>query len=277
MALSIKLIVTDMDGTLLDADHTTVPPRNIAAFRAARARGVKLAIASGRTWCLIQDTVEQLGGIDYAILGNGAAVRVVESGEHIYENAIPNAQAQRLIRCLKAEGLPYEIYCRGQNLVERADQERIQKGLLSPEFAALYRRRSQFEPDLIEALAGRPMEKINLFYVPPERREAIQAAVRATGPVEITNALASNMEINYGGASKGTALAALAERLGLSAGEVMAFGDADNDLEMLSWAGWSFAMENAVPEAKAAAKYVTAANTEAGVAQAVEKFVLGEE
>ena len=50
--MSIKLIVMDMDGTLLDEDHATIPQRNIDALRAASMRGVKLALASGRTWSL---------------------------------------------------------------------------------------------------------------------------------------------------------------------------------------------------------------------------------
>ena len=54
----------------------------------------------------------------------------------------------------------------------------------------------------------------------------------------------------------------------------MAFGDAGNDLELLSWAGWSFAMANGTDQAKAAARYVTGSNTEAGVAMAVERYFL---
>ena len=84
------------------------------------------------------------------------------------------------------------------------------------------------------------------------------------------------MEFNYGGVSKGAALAALAERLGFARSEVMAFGDASNDLTMLSWAGWSFAMANAMAGVKAVAKYQTASNHEAGVGQAVERYVLGQ-
>ena len=82
------------------------------------------------------------------------------------------------------------------------------------------------------------------------------------------------MELNAPGVHKGRALAALAQRLGLTADQVMAFGDADNDLEMLEYARWSFAMGNAAPEAKAAAKHVTGANDEGGVAMAVEEYVL---
>ena len=57
----------------------------------------------------------------------------------------------------------------------------------------------------------------------------------------------------------------------------MAFGDADNDLGMLSWAGWSFAMGNGTDKAKAAAKYVTGRNSDSGVAQGVEQYALGQQ
>ncbi len=273
--MSIKLIVTDMDGTLFDDDHVTVPARNVAAFRKARERGVKLALASGRTWSILRDAAEQLGGVDYAILSNGAAIRESATGEYIYENGFPNAQAQALIEGLIREDLPFEVYCRGQNYLRPMDTSRLGEALLSPDFAELYLKRGVvLAPDLAAALEGRPMEKINLFYAPPERQEILWEMARATGPVEISKALERNMEFNYGGASKGTALAALAARLGFAPEEVMAFGDAGNDLTMLRWAGWSFAMENATEEAKAAAKYQTASNREAGVGQTVEKYVL---
>lgn len=276
--MSIKLIVMDMDGTLLDDDHATIPARNIAALRRARERGVKLALASGRTWSILEDAAEQLGGLDYAILANGAAIRDVESGDHIYENGFPNPQAKALIRALEGEGVVFEVYCRGKNYIRPQDVDHLQDALLSPKFAEVYLQRGvRMAEDLAEALEGHPMEKINLFYAPPEKRERLRALAKATGPVEISQALERNMEFNFGGVSKGAALQALAERLGLVPEEVMAFGDAGNDLTMLQWAGWSFAMANAMEEAKAAAKYQTASNHEAGVGQAVEKYILNQE
>lgn len=275
--MAIKLIAMDMDGTLLDDDHATVPARNITALRAAREKGVKLALASGRTWSLLRDVAEQLGGVDYAILANGAAIRDVASGEHIYENGFPNPQAVDLIHALEKEDLPFEVYCHGQNYLRRKDADRLGEGLLSPTFAEMYLKRGvRLVSDLGAALEGRPMEKINLFYATREQQEHLRALVQATGPVEISNALERNMEFNFGGASKGDALAFLAAHLGLLAEEVMAFGDANNDLTMLSWAGWSFAMENAMESVRAVARYHTASNHEAGVGRAVEKYILGQ-
>ena len=275
--MAIKLIAMDMDGTLLDDDHATIPARNVTALRAAREKGVKLVLASGRTWSILRDAAEQLGGVDYAILANGAAVRDAVTGEHIYENGFPNPQAVALIHALEKEDLPFEVYCHGQNYLRAKDAGRLGDGLLSPGFAEMYLKRGvRLVSDLAAALEGRSMEKINLFHATKEQQERLRALALATGPVELSNALERNMEFNFGGVSKGKALAALADHLGLLPEEVMAFGDANNDLTMLSWALWSFAMANAMDSAKAAAKYHTASNHEAGVGQAVEKFVLGQ-
>ena len=85
------------------------------------------------------------------------------------------------------------------------------------------------------------------------------------------------IEITAAGVSKGSALLALAERLGLPASALMACGDGGNDTAMVAAAGLGVAMANAFPEVKAAARYVTATNNEDGVARAVETFVLGKE
>lgn len=273
--MPIKLIAMDMDGTLLDDDHAAVPRRNIDALRAASAMGVKLALASGRTWSLMVGAQEQLGVLDYAILANGAAVRDLAAGKSIYENTIPNALALAITEVLHREGLAFEVYCDGQGYVRASDREKIMGESLSPAFAQFFDAHTVYPETIAQALAGRGVEKFDVLYVPDAKRQAVRAAVEALGPVALTQALQHNMEFNAVAVNKGAALQALAKHLGLSAGEVMAFGDAENDLEMLSWAGWSFAMENATAEAKAAARHLTGRNSDSGVAQAVEKYVLG--
>lgn len=273
--MSIRLIVMDMDGTLLGDDHATIPRRNIDALRSASGMGVRLALASGRTWSLLVGAQEQLGIVDYAIVSNGAAVWDVAAGKSIYQNTIPNALALAITEVLHREDLAFEVYCDGQGYVRASDRERLKEECLSPAFAQFFDAHTIYPETIAQALAGRDVEKFDVLYVPDEKRQAVQAEVEALGPVALTQALRYNMEFNAVGINKGVALQVLAERLGLRADEIMAFGDAANDLEMLRWAGWSFAMENATDEAKAAARYLTGRNSEAGVAMAVEKYVLG--
>jgi len=272
--MPIELIVMDLDGTLLDADHVTIPRRNVEALRAAAERGTKLAIASGRTWSLIESTARQLGGVDFALLANGANVRDVAGSKSIYTKSIPYAQAKAIGGVLDELELPYEVYCDGQNYVRARDRAWVHSVNLTPAFADFFDSVCRFPEDIFAALEGRGIEKFNIFYVPPHLEEELIRRAGETGPVAVTKALEENMEFNAPGVSKGDALQALCAHLGLGPDQVMAFGDAGNDLEMLEWAGWSFAMDNGTPAAKAAARMTAPANDQAGVGQMVERYVL---
>jgi len=273
MDMPIRLIAMDMDGTLLEEDHITVSPRNIAAIRAAHDRGVKIALASGRSWSLLTGVAGQLRCVDYALTANGASVMDVATGERFFSRPMPNVQALVIAGLLQDRGIPFEIYCGGKNYALAADRALIHRYNL-PIYADYFETVTTFVDDLAQGLAGRDVEKFNCFYVPPEIREETVAAIRCTGPVEVANAYGLNLEFAAGAVSKGEGLKALCARLGLEAGEIMAFGDAGNDLEMLSFAGWSFAMENGSGEAKAHAKYLAPANTDDGVGKVIEKYLL---
>lgn len=270
----IKLIALDMDGTLLGADHHTIPQRNIQALQAASARGVQIAIASGRSWSLVREHAQALGCVDFGITANGAYVLDAHTGAEMASFPMDPAQCVEIIRILRRRGLSFELYIGGDNYMD-GQLEDVKELILSDQFFEMFRRRTTLVPDVAQAAAAAHPGKFDIFYVPPDIRSQVHRDIAATGPVAFTGALGTNMELNASGVHKGRALAALAEKLGLEPGQVMAFGDADNDLEMLEYAGWSFAMANASAEAKAAARYQTGSNQEGGVGMAVERYVLG--
>ncbi len=270
----IRLICLDMDGTLLDDDHVTVPPRNVAALRAAAERGAAVTIASGRAWSLLQGVNAQLGVTRYAVLSNGAAVLDVTTGEWLYRRPVDPAARRPILSLLLEWGLPFEVYCEGENYIQADRMEQVVSSALSPEFAQVLRTCSHFPADLNAALEGKAVEKIHIFHVPPERRQALLDKVEAWGPLAVTTSFSENMELTAPGVNKGAAVRALCGKLGLEPEQVMAFGDAGNDVELLRWAGWSFAMDNASAEAKQAAHYTTGTNREGGVGMAVEQYLL---
>lgn len=270
----IRLICLDMDGTLLDDDHVTVPPRNVAALRAAAERGAETVIASGRAWALLRDVDAQLGVTRYAVLSNGAAVLDVRSGEWMYRNCLPDQVRVPLIDLLLDWNLPFEVYCQGNNYIQQDRREQVLSHALSPQFRTVLERYSQLPERINEALPAGTVEKIHVFYVPPERRAELERQALSLGPLSIASSFGDNMEFTAFGVNKGTAVQALCDKLGIGAEQVMAFGDAGNDLELLRWAGWSFAMANASQEARDAARYLTGTNHEAGVGMAVEQYLL---
>lgn len=270
----IRLICLDMDGTLLDDDHATVPPRNVAALRAAAERGAAVTIASGRAWSLLRAVDAQIGVTRYAVLSNGAAVLDVATGEWIYRRPMDPAARRTILTLLLDWGLPFEVYCEGENYIQADRTEQVVGSALSPEFAQVLRSVSHFPEDLNAALEGKAVEKIHIFRVPPERRQELLDVVEDCGPLAVTTSFGENMELTAPGVNKGSAVQALCEKLGLEPDQVMAFGDAGNDLELLAWAGWSFAMANASAEARATARYLTGTNREGGVGMAVEQYLL---
>jgi len=273
--MSIRLIALDMDGTLLGEDHDTIPERNISALRAAAGLGVKIVIASGRTWSLLERHAKMLGVVDYGVVGNGSAVIEAASGKCLYQRGLSHDQASALCRTLRTRGIPFEVYCGGRNYMQRDDMSRTGELGMPPAYDLAFRRETTQVDDISGFIRDQVVEKVHALYVSQSQRQELVESMRTYGAMSVTNSFRDNMEFTAQGVNKGSALQVLCAQLGISGQEVMAFGDADNDVEMLSWAGWSFAMENAIEQARRAAKYQTASNDQAGVAQAVEHYVLG--
>lgn len=272
--MKIKLIALDLDGTLLDRDHAAIPPKNLEALRRAAASGVEIAVASGRSWSLIREIAQTLGMVRYALTANGACVLDTVTGQILLQDSMSQTQCAGVIALLRRYQLPYELYLGTENYVQRSDLPGVAHYALSPAFHALFQRCVTLTDDMLEAAAQGVPEKFDVFYVPEAVRPQLTAELAPLGLTGGAGGVATNLEITAPGVNKGRALAALCGRLGLSAGEVMAFGDADNDLEMLSWAGWSFAMENGTPLAKQAAKYQAPPNDQAGVGQMIAQYLL---
>ncbi len=274
MTSDIRLIALDLDGTLLGSDHAAIPQRNLDALRAAAAKGVKIAIATGRSWSLVRETAQTLGCVSYGITANGALALDAADEAPLVKFPMDASQCVEIIRILRRHGLYYELYVDGKNYMQADELDGAQEFCLSPAFYDVFMRSVRLVPDMAAFAAEMLPEKFDIFYVDAQQRGAVVEELLSTGPLEITGALQTNLELTARGVNKGRALAALADKLGLNASQVMAFGDADNDLEMLEWAGWSFAMANATHEAKAAAKFVTGSNAEGGVGMAVEQYCL---
>lgn len=270
----IRLIALDLDGTLLASDHAAIPQRNIDALRAAAKLGVKVTIASGRSWSLVRETVRALGCVSYAITANGAYALETATGREVASFPISVQQSREIIRILRRYDLSYELYMGPDNYMDTRQKEDATQLGFSPAFMEMFRRNTVMVPDMLSALRPEGVGKFDIFRVPETCRAQVERELAETGPLLATSPLGGNLELNAPGVHKGLALAALTKELGLTPGQVMAFGDADNDLDMLEYAHWSFAMAGAVAEAKAAARFATGSNDEGGVGMAVERYVL---
>ena len=268
----IKLIAIDMDGTLLN-HQKEIPEENIRAIRKAAEAGVKIVICTGRMLTGVLPYFEQLdfaGQDEYAILNNGCSTYKTSdwalvtyadlSSEDVAFLAEVSSQYPDIFLTLTdnsgftvlEEEVPALVAYDASLVFTEAKPVTLESAMDSaPVFQAMYLGESAaltiFQEEKAEQLSQRFSTVRSQSYI---------------------------FEAMPKGVTKASALAELAKLLGILPEEVMAIGDGNNDLEMIAFAGYGVAMGNATDAVKAIAKYQTSSCDEAGVAQAIERYVL---
>ena len=273
--MGIRLIALDMDGTVLRTDKT-VSERTLQALRGAVAKGIAVVPATGRIAKMVPKPVASVPGVRYAITSNGAAVADLQEKVFLYTNLMSREDTDRLLRMLDPCGLLVEAYCGGVSYSDQLRMDMFSHYSVPPLIYNYVVESQIFVENLPEYVAsnGYRLEKVNIPYVPDSMQGPLREQILAAGGYSVVSASLVNLEINKAGVSKGDGLAHLCGRLGISPSEVLACGDGDNDFEMIRFAGVGVAMENSIPELKAAADFVTDTNDGDGVAKAIEKFAL---
>ncbi len=273
----IKLIALDLDGTLLMNDHATVSEENVDALQQAAERGIEIVISSGRTHQVLKDILEQVPSVNYAVIANGASAVNVKSEKVMFYDGIPFEIWKPIYDELISENAAFEVYFKGKSYIESERMSSFVSNVAPDEFALELRQYITPVVDLPKFLDGQMIEKIHVLSVPDGKYEQVYKRFSARKELMITNSMPGNFEINLSTTNKATGLETLCSVLGIDRENVMAIGDADNDIEMLRWAGVPVAMDNALPQVKKIAKYITLSNEKHGVAAAVKKYALSGE
>jgi Cof subfamily protein (haloacid dehalogenase superfamily) len=272
----IRLIAIDIDGTLLDS-HGHIPPANRDAIARAVDAGVEVALATGRRFDFARSIFEQLPESLTLILSNGAVVKT-RGGETIVRHLLPREIAHDVLRRTPLHrGTTAVLFDRpraGQIVYETVDWDHpLHRAFFraNREFIATMPLEEALTEDPIQVMFTGPCAEMRLLYdelVVDEGRFAVSLT-------EYEYRDFSLVDVIRAGCSKGSALCELAAARGISRAEVMAVGDNLNDLSMLEFAGCPVVMGNAVPELLTRGWPVTESNDAAGVAGAIETFVLG--
>lgn len=276
----IRLIASDLDGTLLSR-FDTIHPENLRAIREAMSYGVHFAAVSGRSAAACSILMQAHGLDDAHILGvNGCHVLDRPFGRTLEAHLMGREAARRAIEVALAHELEACLYT--QDAIIYADEEsliRHEGGANNPNQERLLASaglRVVAGMDAMEAgLAGRPMKTFCIAR-PGQDNAAFLAAREETARipgVSMTSSWHNNYEAMPEGVDKGTALASLAARLGIGPDEVLAFGDNENDLPMLMWAGHGYAVENAQDIVKQSVCRTTGQCMDGGVAQAIHALM----
>ena len=266
IALPIRWLVTDFDGTLLD-EHGAITAETLRALHDAQRGGIPLIAASGRMALSMLPYVRELASPLPFIACNGAEIRDPATLAMLRTQYLPTALALEIAQVLEAEGCYYQVY-QGDGYYYAAQ---------TPESQA-YQASSGVAGEAVGRLSAfirQPLPKM-LIIAPPAQVPLLAERVRARFGAQLTVTVsdARYVEITHCGASKGAALRWLCGHLGLVLAEGMAFGDAENDASMLAAAGVSVAMGNAQPSLKAQAAHVCGTNAQDGIARFLRRTVL---
>ncbi len=268
----IRLIALDVDGTLLD-DAKKLPAANREALAEASARGIRIAIASGRMTPTI-DPIQDLLGIDCIVIAyNGGKVLGprADGRSLIAHRPVPANVSDAFIEYTRVNGYLLNFYHEDRLYAEDGPRRRPFMEIYSGRTGARY----EIEKDLSRFRGVEPT-KLILLAEPPVRDQLHDELRASFGPrAFITKSDPEYLEIMAPGVDKGTSLALIAERYGIGTDEILAVGDADNDIGMLRAAGVGVAVRNARPHVQEASRWVTErTNNEAGVAEAVRRWAL---
>ncbi|WP_439556528.1 HAD family hydrolase [Dyadobacter sp.] len=259
----IKLIATDMDGTLLNSRHE-LHESFYPIFRKIKEHGIIFVAASGRQYFNLTKTLENV--CDEVIFAAENGSYVVFKDEEIHVQATDPELVKELVTISRGIPNTYPIICgKKKAYVENDEQEFI-------DHLKLYFERYEIVEDLLEVkddqflkftvcdLAG---SEVNSY--PHYKKYEDVLKVKVSGPIWL--------DISDKRANKGRAMEVLQEKFNISPEQTMAFGDYLNDLEMLGKAGYSYAMANAHPDIKKIARFIAKSNDENGVVEVLSELL----
>ena len=273
--MSIKCIALDLDRTTLNGNGR-LSEKNRQALIQAIDMGIHIIVASGRAFDTLPADILEVSGIEYAVTGNGAAMYHVPTGKCLHKFMLLEKDIQAIMNATKAEPVTYEAFIDG---VAYAGKEYIDDPAAfgaTPQ-AVEYVKTTRHLVDDIRSFILNNREKMDSMDIivgeEKKKKEVWELVERYASEVYITSSIQQLIEISHKDAGKHSGVKYFMDLLGLDREEVAAFGDADNDVDMLSFVGCGIAMENASVKCKAAADYVTKHHDEDGVAYGLREIL----
>lgn len=266
--MTIRLVVADVDGTLVRSDKS-LSERSIEAVRQLHDAGVHFAVTSGRPPRGMEMLVGPLDLRAPLSAFNGALV-VDPQMEVLEQKTVPEDVVAATIALLDEHGLDVWVYRGADWLVRDAEGPHVAREAHTV----------RFEPTVVESLDGIDDDVAKIVGVSDDHAAvalAAQAARDAFGAhVSASRSQPYYVDVTHPDANKGGVVAFLSRRLGIETDEIATIGDMPNDVLMFAHSGLSIAMGNADRDVQRAARRVTTTNDEDGFANAVERFILGQ-
>jgi Cof subfamily protein (haloacid dehalogenase superfamily) len=242
-----RVAFVDLDDTLLGPDKS-ISAANLDALHQLRSKGVLVAVASGRHHHNIS-SFDDIGQQDWILSSHGSVVRHERTGEVLLELTMAPADVAKVCGLGRANGFSLVAYHKDGAYIERPTA-----------WTELYARKAGWKPQIVDFrdLPAEGFQKV-IWTDEPERitRFAASARTEFAGRFNVMITDAELLEFIAPVANKAVGAQALIEKLGINARDTLAFGDGNNDVELLRWAGVSVAMNHGRPSARSAARFIT--------------------
>ena len=270
--MKYKALALDLDGTLIDSKKQ-LSEKNIKAIHKAIEKGTAVILASGRPVIGIAHiakklSLEEKGG--YILAYNGGNIIDCKTGKIIYEKILPKQCIKAICEAAHKNDVIALTYTDSEIVAENDSDKYMIKESLCNDVKIK-------KVDNLEKFVDYPVAK---FLVVGEHQKLLPVQKELLelfpGVIDAFFSESYFLEVVPAGVEKSASLENLLEILNLKREELMACGDGMNDISMLKYAGLSVAMENAYPEVKEYADYITSSNDDNGVAYAIEKFILND-
>ena len=257
MKLKYKLLVSDLDGTLL-TDDMRISPENAEAIRSLSALGIEFSVSSGRTLHEIPSCVLENPYIRYIAYSNGTAVYDKHLCRDIFANRIKTNVINEVYDVLSDYDTVRSLHVSGRAYVAESSvtDGSCEKYQINDYYKRILRQGVKIESDEALARSSDGVEAVVIFFTNDDEIEPCRKRLEKIDGITVTSSIAHNLELCSSRAGKGEALRMLRDHLGLKRDELIAVGDNMNDTSMFSASGLSFCAGNGSEEAKALATKV---------------------
>lgn len=268
MGSDIRLVIADVDGTLVTQDKV-LTPRSVEAVKRLRAAGIKFSITSGRPPLGMKMLIDPLALTEPIAAFNGG-VFVRPDLSVITQSFVPATVAAQVIEAIARHGLDTWVYTDHEWLVRNADAPHVAREQWTVKFA----------PKVVNDFTAH-LDRVAKIVGVGDNNDAV-AACEADVQHECGNHVSAArsqpyyLDVTHPDANKGHVVTVLSETLSIPPAQIATIGDMPNDVLMFRKSGLSIAMGNASPEVQKQAQFVTTSNEEEGFAKAMGVCILGE-
>lgn len=258
----VRMVVTDMDGTLLNSNHE-VSPLFFDLYDKLKNKNVEVVAASGRQYHSMTDKLSPIADDMVFIAENGAIIR--HRDETLLTTPLPLEFLDEIIRRARGVAQAHPVLCAAGNAFVDGT---------SSDFLALLK---EYYTDYAIAedltVVSEPILKVAIYHFKNSEQFIYPAFEDLEGQLKIKVSGSNWVDVSHPNAHKGFALEKLMKSRGIASDQIMVFGDFNNDLEMMALSDFSFAMENAHPNVVKAARFRAGSNDNLGVERVLEELL----